>query len=354
MTGVRKTIRAWVVLGAVAACAALAGMPTKAQNNARLRELLKARMGLSDAEFAQMQRGEAVAKNLQTRNAGEMVVVGAVYIRSTPEKYLALTKNYARLKEIPGYVAIGPFGPTPQVADVAELRLDERDFESLKSCRPGDCEVQLPSGTIESFRRTIRWSDGDASEQVNQMFRKKLVDWLREYQRQGNAILGEYHDKKEVTNVAQRFSYLLSYSDELPNYLPAMHRYLMTYPQGKPAKAEDSFYWETVKFGLKPTVRVIHVVTLRGSSADEPMYTIASKQLYSSHYFEAALDLTFCIAGGPPENGAGFYLVKLMGSEQAGLTGWKGSIVRRVALDRSATALQRTLQVIKQDLESMP
>jgi len=40
-----------------------------------------------------------------------------------------------------------------------------------------------------------------------------------------------------------------------------------------------------------------------------------------------------------------------MGSEQAGLTGFKGSIVRKVAVDRSASSLQKSLTVIKNTLE---
>jgi hypothetical protein len=40
-----------------------------------------------------------------------------------------------------------------------------------------------------------------------------------------------------------------------------------------------------------------------------------------------------------------------MGSEQAGLTGFKGSIVRKVALDRSTSSLQKSLTVIKNALE---
>jgi hypothetical protein len=52
-----------------------------------------------------------------------------------------------------------------------------------------------------------------------------------------------------------------------------------------------------VKFGLKPTLRVVQVVTMRGNSADQVAFANAEKQLYSSHYFETALDLSFCVRG---------------------------------------------------------
>jgi hypothetical protein len=81
---------------------------------------------------------------------------------------------------------------------------------------------------------------------------------------------------------------------------------------------------------------------MQGNNPHEPAYTIAEKQLYSSHYFETALDLTYCIRSDDPKQ-PGFYLIMLMGSEQAGLTGFKGSIVRKVAVDKSASSLQKSL-----------
>jgi hypothetical protein len=75
------------------------------------------------------------------------------------------------------------------------------------------------------------------------------------------------------------------------------------------------------------------------------------KQLYSSHYFETALDLTFCIRENVSSKQPGFYLIMAMGSEQAGLTGFKGSIVRKVAVDRLASSLQKSLTTIKTALE---
>jgi hypothetical protein len=107
-----------------------------------------------------------------------------------------------------------------------------------------------------------------------------------------------------------------------------------------------------VKFGLKPTLRVVQVVTMRGRPADPVAYAIAEKQLYSSHYFETALDLSFCVRGGNDQKQPGFYLIMVMGSEQAGLNGVKGSIVRKVAVGRSVSNLQEALTTIKNTLES--
>ena len=221
----------------------------------------------------------------------------------------------------------------------------------MKSCKPGDCMIQMPASSIEELQRTIKKSAADTNEEVNQRLQKTALQRLLEYQRQGNEALGGYNDKRDPTEVPRQFAYMLSYAKALPEHLPDFYHYLLAYPSGKPANVEDGFYWAEVKFGLKPTLRVVHVVTLRGKPGDRLAYAIAEKQLYSSHYFETALDLSFCVRGSDDPKQAGFYLIMAMGSEQTGLTGVKGSVIRKVAVGRSVSNLQEALATIKNSLE---
>jgi hypothetical protein len=80
-------------------------------------------------------------------------------------------------------------------------------------------------------------------------------------------------------------------------YLPDLDRYLLDYPAVKLDSIESQFYWEKVNFGLKPTLRMVQAIVYRGTRSTEPAYAVAVKQLYSSHYFETALDLTVCVRG---------------------------------------------------------
>jgi len=189
------------------------------------------------------------------------------------------------------------------------------------------------------------------SEQVNQLLQKTALQRLLAYERAGNQALGVYNDKRNPTEVPQQFAYMLSYSKALPEHLPDFYQYLLAYPNAKPANVEDTFYWARVKFGLKPTLRVVQMVTMHGNPAAELAYAIAEKQLYSSHYFETALDLSFCVRGSDDPKQPGFYLIMAMGSEQTGLTGVKGSIVRKVAVGRSVSSLQDALVSIRNALE---
>jgi len=132
-------------------------------------------------------------------------------------------------------------------------------------------------------------------------------------------------------------------------YLPELNQYLLDYPKAKSVNVEAGFYWEKVNFGLKPTFRIVQKVVYRGAIAEQPTYAVAEKQLYASHYFETALDLTVCVKD---TQRPGFYLITVKGSKQAGLTGLKGSIVRKVAVDKTRSSLGRVLGTMKQKLES--
>jgi len=323
-----------------------------AQSNPKLRTYFKDYVGLSDEEIASIQSGKAFAKNLHSRVPDEIFVFGAVLVHASPDQYPRFSRDLDRLRSTPGYLAIGEFSDPPRLSDLPELQIGANEIEELKQCKPGHCEFQVPAASMEELQHSVDFSAPDGNEQVDGYVRKKLLERLTAYQRQGNQALGTYNDKREPIDIAEQFKYMLSYAKALPKYLPDFYGYLLAYPEAKPANTEDAFYWSRVKFGLKPTLRIVHVVTTRGKGDDQPAYTIAEKQIYSSHYFETALDLTFCVLEPSDPRQPAFYLVKMMGSEQAGLTGFKGSIVRKAAVGRSSSSLEKSLAAIKVSLES--
>jgi hypothetical protein len=210
-----------------------------------------------------------------------------------------------------------------------------------------NCQVQMPESSMLNIRQSIDWSAANRAEQVNRVLQREALERLDAYQRNGNAALGTYNDKQHLTDVAAQFGYMLTYSRALPEYLPDLYNYLISFPNQKPSNLDDSiYYWANVKFGLKRTLRIVHLMTMRGSVGGDPAYVIAEKQLYASHYFQTALDLTFCISDTSGPERPGFYLLKVMGSKQEGLTGFKGSMVRRFAVNRSISTLQRSLTEI--------
>jgi hypothetical protein len=316
-----------------------------------LDEFFSGNIGLSQEEIVSIRGGKPVAKALKSRIADEIFVFGAIYINADPGKYLVFAKDIERLRKLSGYLAIGNLKNPPQPSDLQGFTFDGEDLKALKECKPGDCMIQMPASGIELVNKSISWSDPNAGQRVNQLLQQGALRLVDAYKKRGNIALGEYNDHKHPAKVPEQFQYMISYSKAIPAYLPAFYNYLLSFPNRKPANVEDSFKWEKVDFGLKPTLRLVHVVIMRGNSPTEPYYVVAEKQLYSSHYFRTALDLSFCLRDSKNPQKPGFILVKAMGSEQAGLTGFKGSIVRKVAMDRSVDSLEKSLAVIKSTLE---
>jgi hypothetical protein len=338
--------------GALLTLIAAASLPGFSQSNLDLETFFRQNIGLNQDQIAAIRSGQPVAKTLPPRTPAEVFLFGAIYIHAAPESYVQFAHDFDRLRKLPGYLALGVFSNHPQLSDLKDFSFDNDEIQALKNCKTGDCQIQMPSSSIEEIHRSVDWSAANASEQVNQLLQNTALQRLLAYQHEGNQALGTYNDKRDPTEVPQQFAYMLSYSKALPDRLPDFYHYLLAYPKAKPANVEDAFYWARVKFGLKPTLRVVQVVTMRGQPSDRVAYAVAEKQLYSSHYFETALDLAFCVRGSDDQKRPGFYLIMAMGSEQAGLTGVKGSIVRKVAVGRSVSNLQDALITIKNTLES--
>jgi hypothetical protein len=329
----------------------LVQLPRSNAQNVEPLKFFRDYVGLKDDQIAAIRNGKAVAKVVESRTPDEVFVFGSVYVQSTPDKYLKLASDIDALRKLPSYLAIRKFSDPPQLSDLDDFTLEADDIKQLKNCEPGKCDVQLPAEPMEAFKQSVNWSAPDAANQANQLAQKMALEAIQRYQQGGNGALGTYMDKHHPAAVGETFASLLSRSKALPAYLPELDRYLLEYPEAKSENIQSEFYWEKVNFGLKPTLRIVQAIVYRGPSSKGPAYAVAVKQLYASHYFESALDLTVCVRDQENPD-RGFYLITLKGSQQAGLTGLKGGIVRKVAVDKTRSSLERALGAIKKRLES--
>ena len=304
--------------------------------------------GLSADQIRDISSGKAVAKVLDTPTPDEVFVFGAVYINSTPERYLKMASDIDALRKLPNYLALRKFSDPPQLSDLSGFTLDDEEIKEIEHCKPGHCDVQLPTEAMESFQQSVNWSAPDRAAQVNRLAQQMALQGLLQYRQGGNTALGTYRDKSHPTAVADTFASMLQQMKAVPVYLPELDHYLLDYPKAASDAIKSEFYWEKVNFGLKPTLRVVQAVVFHSASPGKPAYAVAVKQLYASHYFETALDLTVCVKDASRN---GFYLITVKGSQQAGLTGFKGGIVRKVAVGKTRSSLERALAAYKQKLE---
>jgi len=311
-------------------------------------------LGLTPQQMASIDAGRPVAKVLDWGGASEVYVFGGVHIHALPDAYLMAARDVERLKGAEGYLGVGELTEHTSAADLAALTVDPDDVKAVKNCRDGSCDVQLPTASIQAFHDAVNWSRADVGEQVNALARQMLLDLVRAYRDGGNDALGEYRDKQHPARVAAQFETMLSRASALPDVLPELRRYLLRYPNADLPGADSFFYWEKVAFGMKPTIRANHAVIYRGRTDNREFAAVAIKQLYASHYFHTALDMSVCVDDGAAQGPRGFYLLTLKGSQQEGLTGVKGSMLRKIVVDKTRSSLERALASIARTLEQAP
>jgi hypothetical protein len=308
-------------------------------------------LGLTSEQIVAIDAGRPVAKVLSWGGPSEVYVFGAVHVEGSRDTYLEAARDLRRLSGTPGYQGIGEIHEDATVADLSALSFDSDDVKALKNCREGSCDVQLPTSGILRFRDGVDWSRPDAADQANALARPAVLQLVQAYRRGGNEALGEYRDKQHAARVADQFETMIGRASALPDVLPELRRYLLEYPNAELAGSDSFFYWEKVSFGLKPTIRVNHAVIYRGRSQGRDFGAVAIKQLYATHYFHTALDMSVCVDDGATVAPHGFYLLTIKGSEQEGLTGVKGSILRKVVVDKTRSSLESALGSIKRSVE---
>jgi hypothetical protein len=316
-------------------------------------DLLTQKLRFSAADLRAIDTGSAVIKSLDTPIREELAHIGAVYLDAPSGKFVERFRDIVRFESGPGIPQIGRFGSPPMLEDLASLTLPRTDVTTLRTCRPGDCDVKLSAAAMRRFREEVDWASPNAASQVDDVTRKMIFDLVRAYQAEGNAALGQYDDGDEPLPVAEQFRGLLASSDPLPVPVPELLAHLDDYPHGRLAGAEDFFYWTVVDFGLKPTIRVNHVTiyTLGGSPPLSGVrYAIAIKQLYASHYFHTTLELRFLV-DDDRRAGHGASLISITRSRNDGMTGFKGLFLRTIVRTRSRDAVRSYLDHVKRQVE---
>lgn len=306
----------------------------------------------SAADLRALDVGEAVVKSLDTPVRRELAHFGVVHIDAPPDRFVDRFRDIERFERGPGVPQIGRFGTLPRPADLAALTLPAKDIAALSMCRPGDCDVKLSTAAMTAFQNQVNWSSPNAALQAHDVARAFILELVRAYQAHGNAALGQHDDRGEPLLVAEEFRALLASGTLLPLPLPGLMAYLEEYPRSQPSGAEEFFYWSTVDFGLKPTVRVNHVIiyplTGRPSGVS---HVIAIKQLYASHYFRTTLEIRYLVDDPRRANRPGFYLLSITRSRIDGTSGLTGSVLRSVINRRSRTAVRGYLEHLKRQVE---
>jgi hypothetical protein len=341
----------WRALVAVSVLAA----PLTVASSARVEQIplpaaldvyLTQNAGLKPADRSALVAGRPVTRVLDADPDAEVAVMGAVWVAAPSSKYIDRVRDIERFEQGGAFRVTRRISDPPSIEDFAQLRIPDEDFDDLQRCRVGDCELKLSSGALQVLQTTIDWKSPSARDDATAMFRRLALDYVVGYREGGNAKLAVYRDKDHPTFVASEFQSMIDRLPTLAAALPDLKRYLLDYPRASLPNSTEFLYWQETQFGLKPTIRISHLVI-----HERPEQTVvASKMLYASHYFWTALELRVLVPD--PARGPGFWLVTVNRSRSDGLSGFAGRLIRRRVRSEVQAGTLASLSATKAKLEA--
>lgn len=309
------------------------------------RELLRTVAQISDAEWATVERGEAVAKVLNTDHR-EIAIAGGVRIAADRERLIERYRDIEALERSALVLSAGRFGRPPQVGDLSTLAIEDYDLD-LRECRPGNCRVRLAATEIARFERDVDWRAVDWRERSRAVWRETLTAYAAAYARDGRKALPTFDNKPEPLPVPAELSLLVDRFAFVGAYSTEFLAYLREFGQMSPDGASDVLYWTKEDFGVRPVMRLQHQVIHRASDA----ILVATNQIYADHYLDASLTVTLAVDAPHSDGRPGFYMVVVSRSRTRSLNGLMRSFVRSTVRERSREGLRKILVATRSALE---
>jgi hypothetical protein len=272
-------------------------------------------------ERSRLLAGEPVTKLLDTGDVSEIGVFGAVWIHTAPERYLEAVSDIETFERGGGFQVTKRLSEPPRLDDFAALALSPGDMRDLRNCRVGACKLKLDRASLEALHARVDFASPTATRDAESVMRDRLFRTVTAYRTTGNTELPVYEDDSPPLAVATEFDAMVARMPEFTDWLANPQPYFHASPTA-PLGVLDFLYWQEVAFGLKPTLRMSHVVSYDGPSGT----VVASKMIYANHYFRSALEMRVLVTD--PTRGPGFWFVMINRTRLDGLTGLVGFLVR--------------------------
>ena len=332
---VRRSI-AFGLLGLLYASNAGTAMPSELADAAQ-------NLGFSSDEIAEVEQEPAVWVVEQESGARRLTVAGLAKLSAPPGAILNDLRSRDGLLQSEAIRQAGRFSAPPLPADVAAYRLPEGDLEALSECEVGDCKFRLRALGVETFSK-IDWSAPDARERADALARERLLDFVRGYQESGrDALKAPFVDKQEPLSPGKGFDALLGHMQGATEASKALRAHLRDYPRSAADGMEDLIIWNIRDYGYPPVTGVVHAVIYEPSGS-VPM--VALKNLYSSHYFHARLQLIVLLADPEdPEQTYLGYTDRLLFEDDV------GSLKRRILEAGVLKDVSRRLELLRKAVE---
>jgi hypothetical protein len=221
-------------------------------------------------------------------SAGQISVVGVIKLSGSPQRVSEDFFQRHSLLEADLLKASGTFSEPAVLGDVAKYQVPESDLEVLADCEIHACKFKLGARALAELG-AIDWDSPDARAKIDALVRGRMVEFVAAYQREGRTALGRYVDKPDARSVPEATGLLLD-QIEAKRLVETVRTHLLGYPKTRLPGARDRLHWNVRDYGYRPVTSIVHTVAF-APGAGEPAGLIAAETLYSSHYFDARLQL---------------------------------------------------------------
>ncbi len=295
----------------------------------------------------QLSTGEVLVRVLPAES-GEMAILIAVRTTADGSRLVKWVRDVADLKKSAYVPAISRFSSPPQLIDVRTLEIDHDDLDAIRACRPASCDLKLTAAEMTALSIAARSAGATWRPVLQDEMRRLVVDRVTRYLAGGSSQLGPYADQDPPPSPQDAFSAVMRHSAFLGTHAPGLADYLENYPRAPNDGIESLAYWSIERLGGRPSLTATHVAIVVSDAPDRPEALVAGRQIFSTHYVLASLNITAILRGRSP---AEHYLVYLNRSRVDVLDRWYGGVARLVIERRLRGEAAEVFQGLKSRLE---
>lgn len=288
--------------------------------------------------------GAPITRLLPTEQGKDIAILGAVWIAAPVHRYVDAVNDIERLKSGSGFRVVKRISDPPALSDFLHFRLPDEDFEALRRCRVGDCDVKLDERVLRQLRTGVNWRASDARATTDALIRQLALGYVNGYLDGGYERLPVYRDQARPVSVGVELRDMVGRMPTL-NAVADLRRFLLDFPSAPAPHIKSFVYWQKTEFGLKPTISIHHVAIREAPDTT----VVATKMLYASHYFWTGIELRTLLPDSA--RGTGFWFVTVTLSRSDGLGGFTGRLIRRRVASAGRKALLAELRSTKRMME---
>ncbi|HEY6333633.1 MAG TPA: hypothetical protein VI756_30220 [Blastocatellia bacterium] len=340
------------------------GVVTLGRASGDIVQSVKARLPkleLSQNDLDELVSRKVMVRFLSSTNSKEIAGLGVILADASPEAFIESYRTLAVFRNSPHVIELGAFSAAPQLRDLEGLHVDNEDDYALSKAKVGDSDIKLSESEIRGFQtisakyQNYHGSPAEMKQRFAEEYKKLLLERAASYSQQGTEGMEPYADKPEKVNADQSIEALAGEEAQSGRGCEHVWRFLQGQTQASQSSQANSagdttlLYWAKEKFGeLKNVINILHIMVHR----EGDRFYIASRQVYSSHYTDAAMSVAEFIPFTDSAGQVHTIITYSLRLQPDMLGGTLGFVKKRMAAPRILGSLKDNLERLQATVES--